>query len=170
MPIQDNETLQKLQNKAISLGAASLKLSNDLDYKYVVIYEGKEFTFGDNSEKDFIEPIGNKQDHTRVRRWGSYRKEYGTNIRYNKNDCVYWYLNICLSPLNRYYNYYTKQTEWPNDPKYYYRYFPCLLRSNNIHSRIHEYIKELKNRDSDDHCHKDIENHINPNILPKKSS
>ena len=26
------------------------------------------------------------------------------------------------------------------------------------------------NSDSDDHSHKDIENHINPNILPKKSS
>jgi hypothetical protein len=86
--------LSRVYKKAISLGATDLKLSNQKNKKYMVLYRNNWIHFGQKGSEDFL-------DHNDKARRENYRKRArgikdkdGRRVYRVKTSPAYWSYNV----------------------------------------------------------------------------
>ncbi len=90
--------IQRLQKKALTLGATDFGRSKAKGKKYYVIYNGRRINFGAKGYDDFT----THKDVTRVRKyWARHSKikdKQGRRVIYNKESPSYWSARLLWSP------------------------------------------------------------------------
>ena len=86
--------MEKLKNKAISLGAIDLKKSNRKNKKWMVNYNNKWIHFGQKGYQDFTQHKDLDRRRSYLKRSKGIKDKKGNLTYKNKNSSNYWSINI----------------------------------------------------------------------------
>ena len=86
--------MNKLREKAISLGAQELKRSTRKNKKLAVLYNNKWIHFGDRRYMDFTQHKNLERRKSYLKRARGIRDKQGNLTHKNKNKSNFWAINI----------------------------------------------------------------------------
>lgn len=86
--------MEKIKNKAISLGAIDLKKSNKKNKKWMVNYNNKWIHFGQKGYQDFTQHNDLDRRRSYLKRSKGIKDKKGNPTYKNKNSANYWSINL----------------------------------------------------------------------------
>ena len=86
--------MNKIKDKAISLGAQEIKRSNRKYKKLAVMYNNKWIHFGDNRYMDFTQHKNLERRKSYLKRARGIRDGQGRLTHKNKNKSNFWAINL----------------------------------------------------------------------------